>query len=722
MREESGTTKRDPENDLEARQGENSPEAKLTAEQLRRRREWLSTDWAMIALVLLAIYLAIGEVWTADKEGTSVWKAIWSFVKSYFGIALSAGILLVVLSSVWTGLREALKAWGGYLLALVLGPIALWYWAGSYNIGRDIVIVVVTTVVLLFARRFVTDSVARSVAAVAKWCANRAWRSANEKRLAIARVAESDGKAEEAARLRAPLENKSAHVYARTRAFFARRRARQTSLVLTWLIATWVLASFCDRAFGPRGAVFSEPLATDVTRFSGIANEAWSSRPPDRLGVALSGGGFRAALLHAGVLDALEERGIPIASLATVSGGSIIGAFYVAGGRPADFRDAVAEGRFNLKRELVDFPNLVRLLCPGHIPFADIHVLWWCSFSRVDVQANLLDRVLLGGKTLAKLREENRAENPWWKNPPWWVLGATDLRYGQGVGLTADGIFRRGHATPSRGLQTADTVEADLRRLPSEPSFEDMTKDETFAKKKVAELVAVSGAFPGAFGSTVLSIGKDTTLQVVDGGITDNLGYSLLTSALEHTPKRWPLDMVLISDGGMPLSQEKDVTAYSEFFRAMDVVYASSGIMVKPNRVKKIWLSPRTIVPDALTAEDHMRLPSSLRERIPTLREFQQDVEKAQRIFLNTSTLKDRFHESWIEKLDRRYWHADKLPGDGAAVGALYRLGQYLVYINLPDICRGLGRTKDNCERVNPGTPRLTTSRDREDRNPASVR
>jgi hypothetical protein len=263
--------------------------------------------------------------------------------------------------------------------------------------------------------------------------------------------------------------------------------------------------------------------------------------------------------------------------------------------------------------------------------------------------------------------------------------------------LTAEGIFRRAHAVPSRGLQVSGSRLEDLRRIPSEPSFQDLSADDAFDRRRVAELIAVSGAFPGAFASTVLPAGKDITLQVVDGGITDNLGYSLLMTALEREPKRWALDMVLISDGGMPLSTESDVSGYSEFFRAMDVVYASSGIMVKPNGVGRIWLSPGTIVPDAIAEEDLARLPEALRARVGTLQAFRKDFEQARKIFLNTSTLKDRFEEGWLDRLDRRFWHKDELPGGGEAVDALYVLGQYLVYINLPDICRGLGRPLERC-------------------------
>ncbi|MGH3046626.1 MAG: patatin-like phospholipase family protein, partial [Gaiellaceae bacterium] len=53
-------------------------------------------------------------------------------------------------------------------------------------------------------------------------------------------------------------------------------------------------------------------------------------RPPSRLGLALSGGGFRAAFLHIGVLARMAEMGMlrRVEVISTVSGGSIVGALY----------------------------------------------------------------------------------------------------------------------------------------------------------------------------------------------------------------------------------------------------------------------------------------------------------------------------------------------------------------------------------------------------------
>jgi predicted acylesterase/phospholipase RssA len=63
----------------------------------------------------------------------------------------------------------------------------------------------------------------------------------------------------------------------------------------------------------------------------------WSAEPPvtedpghPKLGLALSGGGHRAAFFHIGVLARLAELGLlrPIQVISTVSGGSIVGALY----------------------------------------------------------------------------------------------------------------------------------------------------------------------------------------------------------------------------------------------------------------------------------------------------------------------------------------------------------------------------------------------------------
>ncbi len=63
----------------------------------------------------------------------------------------------------------------------------------------------------------------------------------------------------------------------------------------------------------------------------------------ERVGVVMSGGGAK-GLYHIGVLQALEENGVPVDYVAGTSMGSIIAAMYAAGYSPAEMRAIVASG------------------------------------------------------------------------------------------------------------------------------------------------------------------------------------------------------------------------------------------------------------------------------------------------------------------------------------------------------------------------------------------
>ena len=65
--------------------------------------------------------------------------------------------------------------------------------------------------------------------------------------------------------------------------------------------------------------------------------------PRHGVGVVMSGGGAK-GLYHIGVLEALEEAGVPIDCVAGTSMGSIVAAMYAAGYSPAEMRAIVASG------------------------------------------------------------------------------------------------------------------------------------------------------------------------------------------------------------------------------------------------------------------------------------------------------------------------------------------------------------------------------------------
>ncbi|HTQ55790.1 MAG TPA: patatin-like phospholipase family protein [Bryobacteraceae bacterium] len=64
-----------------------------------------------------------------------------------------------------------------------------------------------------------------------------------------------------------------------------------------------------------------------------------------RLGLAL-GGGFARGMAHIGVLQVLEENGIPVHCVAGVSAGAIVAAAYASGVTPADIASAGCAMRF----------------------------------------------------------------------------------------------------------------------------------------------------------------------------------------------------------------------------------------------------------------------------------------------------------------------------------------------------------------------------------------
>ena len=334
-------------------------------------------------------------------------------------------------------------------------------------------------------------------------------------------------------------------------------RAFSIPQVYAWLIACWVLLGVLDRAMEPAPLPFTGHVASPVK----VASQAADLR----IGLALSGGGYRAALLHAGVLMELDQRGIPISNISSVSGGSIIGAYIAQGGDPAEFVKAVINGRFRFKRELLSALNLPRWL----LPFG--------AFSRRDVQAAIVHRVLLSSPSSASAK------------PPALIVAMTDISRGISVGATDNGYLLAGPTT-SRFFRTGEAITID-------------------GLGDLATRVSISGAFPGAFPAlrtnAIFTVNpeplatssdvREIGMTLVDGGVRDNLGLKLLenadASARGTSPtfvpwsgfqlgEEWKLDLIVISDGGKSLeADENNKGLLSEVMRAIDVTGLETGIV-----------------------------------------------------------------------------------------------------------------------------------------------
>jgi Patatin-like phospholipase len=155
--------------------------------------------------------------------------------------------------------------------------------------------------------------------------------------------------------------------------------------------------------------------AASRLRLSALDDTTWAAhldvrrerlaRSEATLALTLSGGGYRAAAVHAGIISTLEQAGLPIDYLSTVSGGSIVGASYAMGLSAADFRAHLMKAKPGLPNDLINFyPVFAQLFVPG--------------YGSGDTYANHFDRVFFQGRTLEQT------------GPPLLIVNATRYRDG----------------------------------------------------------------------------------------------------------------------------------------------------------------------------------------------------------------------------------------------------------------------------------------------------
>lgn len=364
---------------------------------------------------------------------------------------------------------------------------------------------------------------------------------------------------------------------------------------LLFLAVTWVIVSTVDKV------ALSETLDRSGRRPLLQTKVVARGENLARVGVALSGGGYRAALLHAGVLSQLEKIDVPVAALSSVSGGSIIASFYASGGNPEHFIDAVRGGRFNLRRELVNIYDFVPLLLSQPIPGTSAKLLPWSRVSRTTVQADLLDRLFLHDARLSEF------------SPPSCLpllICMTDLVKGRAIGVWHHGVISMPLVPYAKRASFVNPLPAQGQ---SEGGFEALLLRD-LQDEPVSRLVAASGAFPLAFppypllyertyseaernlfryGSSPLPEKEIFALALLaDGGLADNLGLAMFREAARRARNSarekgkaeanlprggFDVDLILASDGSALPDRGSPRSALGEAGRAIDVVYLAAG-------------------------------------------------------------------------------------------------------------------------------------------------
>jgi NTE family protein len=278
------------------------------------------------------------------------------------------------------------------------------------------------------------------------------------------------------------------------------------------------------------------------------------------LAICLSGGGYRAALFHAGVLRRLNELGIlsGARTLSSVSGGSIANALLASVWRKltpdgqrvfTNFKDAFeAPLRAFCARDIRTGPLLWRRLDPLNWPR-----LASPTFSATDFLAEEYRDHLVGSVKLADLPSQPR-----------FVFCAANLQTGVNFEFSADSIgdYVLGHTRPKE-MTVADAVAASS----SFPVvFPPLVRD--------FQPGAFSGGDPKALPTGLHLTGR---VSLTDGGVYDNMGLE---------PAWKSHETVLVSDGGTPFFVRRDAKSslIPRLFRSYQVIANQA------EAVRKRWL------------------------------------------------------------------------------------------------------------------------------------
>jgi predicted acylesterase/phospholipase RssA len=253
-----------------------------------------------------------------------------------------------------------------------------------------------------------------------------------------------------------------------------------------------------------------------------------------KIGLALSGGGFRATLFHLGLVRFLRDADIlrQVTHITSVSGGSIMAAHLALNwdrytGSTEQFEQAASH--------LLDFIRLdVRNRILRHFPLGLL--LRWPrrlmglsnrQLTRTGLLERQYEKHLYGDKSLFELPES-----------PELHLLATNLSEGCLCSFTRDGLWKM---QLKGGRSQIERVRVGLMTVPM--------------------AVAASSAFPGFFPPLVLSgrevgaRGGEFGLQAyTDGGVFDNLGVRMFRWLTPELTGDKALDGVLISDVGKPFT------------------------------------------------------------------------------------------------------------------------------------------------------------------------
>jgi len=278
------------------------------------------------------------------------------------------------------------------------------------------------------------------------------------------------------------------------------------------------------------------------------------SGPEAKLGLALSGGGFRASFFHIGVLAKLAMLGLlrHVEVISAVSGGAVIGALYYLHVKKlleSKADAAISDGDYkelveNIERDFYEAAKS-NFRVRTFIDLEKNMQTWRADYSHTDRIAQLFDqdlyRPVLQSSSPILMRELKiqppsakpdffpRTDNLGRQaKVPILVVNATTLNTGRNWQFTAAWMGE----PPREDLVSLD-IDKKTKRLRRPGSYNDLARQKDLL---LGHAVAASAAVPGIFHPLAIS---DTypgvRVQLVDGGVHDNQGVqALIDEACTH--------------------------------------------------------------------------------------------------------------------------------------------------------------------------------------------
>ena len=286
-----------------------------------------------------------------------------------------------------------------------------------------------------------------------------------------------------------------------------------------------------------------------------------------KLGLALSGGGHRAAFFHVGVLAKLAELGLlrPIQVISTVSGGSIVGALYylhvknllesksdaeitdadyveLVGAVEQEYREAAASnvrgsGWANLLENFrMALPTYSRTDRVGALYEQRFYAKAWGDRPKRDGRIAMRDLLIEPKGHQGPFDPD--VENPKRQAPvPILLLEATTLNTGHNWRFEA---MYMGEPPRQGTTDQAAREDVDKNAILQRTKWVDLP--EACRDFPLGGAVASSACFPGGFPPMLVpGLFDDLTVELVDGGVHDNQGVEGL---VDRGCTHW-----LISDG-----------------------------------------------------------------------------------------------------------------------------------------------------------------------------